>query len=84
MVACGIMRRKASTCLYIDRKVMEIAKNLGVNVSRVSENALIAAIGRLQNPETRNESNGSAEPLVRGVGFGPTNPSGMGSLITEN
>ena len=75
MVACGIMRRKASTCLYIDRKVMEIAKNLGVNV-RVSENALIAAIGRLQNPETRNESNGSAEPLVRGRDLNPQTPPG--------
>jgi post-segregation antitoxin (ccd killing protein) len=48
---------------------MQIAKNLGLNVSRFSENALIAAIGRLQNPETRNEGNGSAEPLVRGIRF---------------
>ena len=67
---------KVSTCLYIGRDVLETAKRLGLNVSRVSENALVEAIGRLQNPETRNESNGSAEPLVRGVGFEPTNPTG--------
>jgi len=59
---------KVSACLYIGRDVLETAKRLGLNVSRVSENALIAAIGRLQNPETRNESNGSAEPSGAGGG----------------
>lgn len=38
---------KVSACLYIGRGVLETAKRLGLNVSRVSENALVEAIGRL-------------------------------------
>jgi len=75
---------KKSACLYISREVLETAKKSGLNLSRVSENALVEAIGRLQNPETRNESNGSAEPLVRGRDLNPQTLSGMGSLITKN
>jgi post-segregation antitoxin (ccd killing protein) len=76
--------RKVSACLYIGRDVLETAKRLGLNVSRVSENALIEAIGRLQGPEAGSGPAAASGRLVRGVGFGPTNPSGMGSLITEN
>ena len=45
------MRSRKSTCLYIDRKILENAKRVGLNVSRVSENALIEAIGRLTGPK---------------------------------
>jgi len=41
---------KVSTCLYISRQVLEAAKKSGLNVSRVSENALVEAIGRLEGP----------------------------------
>ena len=68
---------KVSACLYIGRGVLETAKRLGLNVSRVSENALIEAIGRLQGPEAGKGLNGSSDSVVRGVGFGPTNPCGI-------
>ncbi len=42
---------RVSTCLYIDKEVLRTAKDLGLNVSRVSENALAEAIGRLEGPE---------------------------------
>jgi post-segregation antitoxin (ccd killing protein) len=45
------MGNKVSTCLYIDRKILETAKRVGLNVSRVSENALVEAIGRLEGPK---------------------------------
>jgi len=43
----GVMSNKISTCLYIDRGVLETARQVGLNVSRVAENALVEAIGRL-------------------------------------
>jgi integrase/recombinase XerD len=47
MGACDKMGNKVSTCLYIDKGVLETAKKVGLNISRVSENALIDAIERL-------------------------------------
>jgi post-segregation antitoxin (ccd killing protein) len=84
MVTYDMNEGKVSTCLYVSREVLANAKRLGLNVSRISENALVEAIGRLQGPETRNGPAAASGRLVRGVGFGPTNPSGMGSLITKN
>jgi hypothetical protein len=45
---------KVSTCLYVDRYVLETAKQVGLNISKVSENALIEAINKLTGtkPET--------------------------------
>ena len=51
MGECDKMKNKVSTCLYIDRKILENAKQVGLNISRVSENALIEAIERLRSPE---------------------------------
>ena len=45
------MNRKVSTCLYIDGGVLETAKETGLNISKVSENALKEAIRRLKGPE---------------------------------
>ena len=39
--------QKVSTCLYINKQVLETARQVGLNVSRVSENSLIDAIERL-------------------------------------
>jgi hypothetical protein len=47
MELSGKMTSKKSTCLYLDEEVVETAKKLGLNVSKVSENALKAAIERL-------------------------------------
>ena len=77
MVACDMNDRKVSTCLYISREVLETAKKSGLNLSRVAENALIEAVERLRGTETRNGCNSWPEQLVRGVGFGPTNPCGI-------
>jgi post-segregation antitoxin (ccd killing protein) len=41
------MNKKVSTCLYIDRGILETARNAGLNLSKVAENALVDAIGRL-------------------------------------
>ena len=73
MVTCDMGSGKVSACLYIGRDVLKTAKRLGLNVSRVSENALIEAIGRLQGPE----AGSGPGNVVRGVGFGPTNPCGI-------
>ena len=40
------MGNKRSTCLYIDEEILETAKKIGLNVSKVSENALVEAIRR--------------------------------------
>jgi len=71
---------KVSACLYIGRGVLETAKRLGLNVSRVSENALTEAIGRLQGPE----AGSGLGNVVRGVGFGPTNPCGIAASGRPN
>ena len=49
MVTCDMNEGKVSACLYISREVLETAKRLGLNLSRVAENALICAIGRLED-----------------------------------
>ena len=77
MVTYDMNEGKVSTCLYISRDVLEAAKKSGLNLSRVSENALIEAIGRLQGPGTRNGPAAASDRLVRGVGFEPTNPCGI-------
>jgi hypothetical protein len=56
---------KVSTCLYISREVLETAKKSGLNLSRVAENALVEAVGRLRGTETRNGPGN----VVRGVRF---------------
>ena len=77
MVACGMGSGKVSACLYIGREVLEAAKESGLNLSRVAENALVEAIRKLDGPEAGKEAAGSPGLVVRGVGFGPTNPCGI-------
>ncbi len=62
------MGDKTSACLYIDRAVLETAKQMGLNVSRVSENALVEAIRRLNgaDPETGPEK--KVDPVAEGRG----------------
>jgi post-segregation antitoxin (ccd killing protein) len=40
----GVMSNKTSTCLYIAREVLESARKVGLNISKVVENSLIEAI----------------------------------------
>ena len=64
---------KASARLYINREVLETAKQIGLNVSKVSENALIGAIGRLkgQKPGTRLGSEAYSSVEGRGRDLNP-------------
>ncbi len=65
MASFGVMSRKVSTCLYIDRAVMETARRVGLNVSRVSENALIEAIGRLRGRNQKPASRADRQVTLR-------------------
>jgi len=51
MGACVKVGNKKSACLYIDREVLEAAKKIGLNASKVAENALVEAIRRLSDPK---------------------------------
>ncbi len=80
------MGKKVSTCLYINKEVLETAKRVGLNVSRVSENALKEAIGRLEDPkqetglrsrpraEGRGRDSNPGARLHRPVGYQATSP----------
>ncbi len=82
----GEMGSKVSTCLYIDKEVLENAKRIGLNVSRVSENALKEAINRLEGPkqetglnsppraEGRGRDSNPGARLHRPVGYQATSP----------
>ena len=64
MGANGRMGSKRSTCLYLDKEVVETPRKLGLNVSRVSENALKEAIGRLSG--TKQEDCLWSQPNLEG------------------
>jgi hypothetical protein len=51
MEAHGIVSNKISTCLYIAKGVLETAKRVGLNVSKVAENALVKAIGLMSGAD---------------------------------
>jgi post-segregation antitoxin (ccd killing protein) len=86
MKSSGSMGKKRSTCLYLDTRVVETAKRVGLNVSRVSENALKTAIGRLSEPklgtvlqskaraEGRGRDSNPGARLHRPVGYQATSP----------
>ena len=62
------MNNKMSTCLYIDRGVLETAKQAGRNISKVAENALVEAVGRLTGTVTRASLEGPSYSRVEGRG----------------
>jgi hypothetical protein len=63
---------KKNLMIYVDEKVIEKAKELGLNISKVCENCLKDMIKRIEG------SNPSTNPvkMVRGEGFEPSNPYG--------
>jgi len=67
----GIMGNKVSTCLYIDKSVLETARQVGLNVSKVSENALIEAISRLTEPERETGLGSQTDREGRGRDLNP-------------
>lgn len=54
MDASDTMSRKKSTCLYLEAEVVGTARRLGLNLSKISENALVQAIDKLRSPEWGN------------------------------
>jgi hypothetical protein len=62
------MNNKVSTCLYIDRGVLETARNVGLNVSRVAENALVEPIDRLTGLKSEAGLVSRAPKVVEGRG----------------
>ena len=86
MVTHEMARSKVSTCLYIGREVLANARQLGLNVSKVSENALVDAIGRLRGPklatgsacdefgEGRDRDLNPGARLHRPIGYQATSP----------
>lgn len=63
------MGSKKSACLYLDKEILETAKQMGLNVSRVSENALVEAIKRLSGP--KQETVLDSRPRVEGRDLNP-------------
>jgi post-segregation antitoxin (ccd killing protein) len=51
----GQMSNKVATCLYMNKEVVETARKIGLNLSKVSENALIESISRLRSPKQETE-----------------------------
>ena len=89
MGSCGCMWEmgsRRSTCLYLEAEVVETARKMGLNLSRVSENALVEAIGRLKEPkqetgfgsqadvEGRGRDSNPGDRLHRPVGYQATSP----------
>lgn len=78
--------KRVSTCLYIDKEILESAKLVGLNVSSVSENALVEVIERLREPkretgfnirnnlEGRGRDLNSGARLHRPIGYQATSP----------
>ncbi|MDH5376399.1 MAG: type II toxin-antitoxin system CcdA family antitoxin [Candidatus Bathyarchaeota archaeon] len=52
------MGKKVVTSIRIDKDILRTAKELGLSVSKISENALKEAIRRLQTPVQQTEING--------------------------
>ena len=52
------MAKKKRVLLYIDNEIVQTAKDLGLNLSKVSENALKEAIRRLKGINSENNCPG--------------------------
>ena len=69
---CVGMRRKKAVNLYLDEVVCKEAKEAGLNLSIIAQNAIKEAINRLKGAGCQNAAN----VVVRGTGFEPANPYG--------
>ena len=65
------MKNKQNITLYLDREVIEKARELGLNISKVCENALIQAIKALESIFTEKGGN------LGTVGSGVAGPGGI-------
>jgi len=62
------MGNRKSTCLYIDKEILEAAKRMGLNISKVSENALVEAVRGLKDPKPETALDSPARSGVWGRG----------------
>ena len=71
--------------VYLDPEVVKEVRELGLNLSKISENALKEAIRRLRTPSVQNNPENSPErsqsSLVRGVGLEPTKAFAIGASV---
>ena len=95
MEVYGAMGDKVSTCLYIDKGVLETARQVGLNVSKVAENSLIEAVRRLSGQKSETGLSGQprldewgrgrelnpGDRLHRPIGYQATSPRPRFSLF---
>ena len=65
---------KTPTTVRMNRELLKTAHNLGLNVSRVCENALGAIVNRLPDSNDKSFVDAWNFSVARGVGFEPTRP----------
>ena len=62
------MGSKKKTLLYIDAETVRNAKELGLNLSKVAENALKEAVRRMSEPNGGTMPNGGTENSAQWTG----------------
>ena len=62
--------------MRIDSEILDKAHALGLNVSKIAENALKDAIDRMERPKTQNDCGNPIDnkEMARDVGIEPTRP----------
>ena len=72
------MASRKSTCLYLDARVVETARQVGLNISKVSENALVEAISLLSRPKPEAGLDSPARAERAGAGIRTRAPGSTG------
>jgi hypothetical protein len=77
------MGKRKMTTIRVDAELLNKAHDLGLNVSKISENALKDAIVRMEIPKSQINGVKRLEKteMVRGVGFEPTNLYRIGASV---
>ena len=78
------MRIKTNVNLSINSEVIEKAKEMGLNLSKICENALIRSINAFEYANQDmglNRVNNLSERLVRPPGFGPGSAAWQAAIL---
>ncbi len=70
------MTERVVTSINIDEPTLSKAKPLGLNISKVSENALKIAVNNLEDTYKDIDKRKHSNKLMRGTGFEPVDPYG--------
>ncbi|PTD94274.1 hypothetical protein C9439_02980 [archaeon SCG-AAA382B04] len=70
------MTERVVTSINIDEPTLRKAKSLGLNISKVTENALKIAVSNLENTYKDIDKEKHFKNRVRGRGFEPLDPYG--------